>query len=109
MVKVVLRRLNIAPRKVRLVAKLVGGLTVVEAERQLLFSPKRAAQPILKLLRSALDIAEKQKQLKKGELKISKLSVNEGPKQKRHRPMSHGHVGTITKRSSHIELELTKI
>jgi large subunit ribosomal protein L22 len=109
MVKVFLKSLNIPPRKVNLVAKMIRGLKASEAERQLLFSSKRASKSLLKLLRSAFDIAEKQKQLKKEELKIAKLVVNQGPKRKRYRAMSRSHVGTITKRSSHIELELTKV
>jgi large subunit ribosomal protein L22 len=108
MIKVKLRRLNIAPRKVRLVAKLIKGMDVEKAEKQLMFCDKRASKPILKLLKSAIDIAEKQKNLKKEELKIKNIIVNEGPKYKRYRPMSRGHVGRIIKRTSHIELELDK-
>jgi large subunit ribosomal protein L22 len=108
MIKVQLRRLNIAPRKVRLVAKLIKGMDVERAEKELLFCNKRASEPLLKLLKSAIDIAEKQKNLKKEELKIKNIIVNEGPKYKRYRPMSRGHVGRIIKRTSHIELILDK-
>lgn len=106
MIKVRLNRLNIAPRKVRLVANLIKGLSVDEAEKQLIYLNKRAAKPLLKLLKSALNIAEKQKNLKKENLKIKNIIVNEGPKYKRYIPMSRGHVGTIIKRTSHVELEL---
>ncbi|MGC8981373.1 MAG: 50S ribosomal protein L22 [Minisyncoccia bacterium] len=108
MIKVKLRRLNIAPRKVRLVAKLIKGMDIEEAEKQLLYLNKRASKPILKLLKSAIDIAEKQKKIKKEELKIKNIIVNEGPKYKRYIPMGRGHVGRIIKRTSHIELELDK-
>lgn len=106
MIKVHLRYLNISPRKVRIVAKMIKGLMVDNAEKQLLFSPKRAAKSLLKLLKHGIDVAVKQKQLDKKKLFIKNVIVNEGPKQKRFRAMSRGHVGRIIKRSSHITLEL---
>lgn len=107
MIKVHLRYLNISPRKVRMVANMIKGLEVVNAEKQLLLSPKRAAKNLLKLLKHGIDIAEKQKQLKKENLVIKNIIVNEGPKQKRFRAMSRGHVGRIIKKTSHITLELS--
>ncbi len=107
-IRVFLRKLNIAPRKVRMVAKMIKKMDVVEAEKQLLFSSRRAAKPLLKLLKHAIDVAEKQHQLKKEELFIKNILVNEGPKLKRYIPMSRGHVGRIIRRSSHIELVLDK-
>ncbi|MBI2406117.1 MAG: 50S ribosomal protein L22 [Candidatus Harrisonbacteria bacterium] len=49
-----LHYLNMAPRKVRLVADVIRGLGVIEAEAQLALHARRAAQPLLKLLRSAI-------------------------------------------------------
>ena len=108
MIKVHLRYLNISPRKVRIVANMIKGMDVVIAERQLLFSSKRSAKNLLKLLKHGIDVAEKQKNLKKEDLFIKNIIVNEGPKQKRFRAMSRGHVGRIIKRTSHITLELDK-
>ncbi len=107
-IKVRLNRLNISPRKVRLVAKMIKGMDAIEGEKQLMFSSKRSAKALLKLLRHALDVAEKQKNLKKEELKIKNIIVNEGVKYKRYRAMSKGYVGRIIKRTSNIELELDK-
>jgi len=107
-IRVFLRKLNIAPRKVRMIAKMIKKMDVVMAEKQLLFSPRRAAKPLLKLLKHAIDVAEKQHQLKKEELFIKNIIVNEGPKFKRYIPMSRGHVGRIVKRTSHVELILDK-
>jgi large subunit ribosomal protein L22 len=53
-VKAKLRYLRIAPRKVRLVADLIRGKSVEEAERILNFTRKKAAFPLLKLLKSAI-------------------------------------------------------
>ena len=49
-----LRYLNIAPRKVRLVADLIRGKSAKEARRMLSFVVKRSAKPILQLLNSAV-------------------------------------------------------
>ena len=46
--------LRIAPRKTRSVANLIKGLSVNEAEAQLLVERRRPAKPLLKLLRSAV-------------------------------------------------------
>lgn len=103
-----LNRLNIAPRKVRIVAKALKGLPVIQAEKQLLFLNKRSSKAILKLLRHSIDVAEKQHNFKKDELYIKNVIVNEGPKYKRYYPMSRGHTGRIIKRTSHIQLILDK-
>ncbi len=105
-VSVILKKLNIAPRKVRVVAKALKGLSVEKAEKILMVLNKRSAKPLLKLLKHAIDVAEKQKNLKKEELYIKNIIVNEGPKFKRYYPMSRGHVGTIVKRTSHVQLIL---
>jgi large subunit ribosomal protein L22 len=108
MITVHLRRLNISPRKVRPLCKMLKGMDVVVAEKQLLFSPKRAAKNLLKLLKHGIDVAEKQKNIKKEFLYIKNIIVNEGPKYKRYRAMSRGHVGRIYKRTSHITLYLDR-
>src|SRR5690242_13138621 len=53
-----LRFLRIAPRKVRLVANEVRGQKVGDALAMLKYTPQSAAQPLAKLLRSAVANAE---------------------------------------------------
>jgi len=105
-VNVKLKYLRIAPRKVRLVADLIRNLCVNEAEAQLLLSPKRGARPLLKLLRSGIDIALKQKKMKYENLWIKEIKVDSGPVLKRYRARARGAVNTIQKKSSHITLVL---
>ena len=104
-----LRYLRIAPRKVRLVADLVRGKSVEEATHILNFTRKRAAKPILKLLNSAIANASHNFQLKKENLYISKIVVDEGPKLKRWRPRARGVAYEIQKKTSHITLVLAEI
>ena len=108
-ITVKLRYLRIAPRKVRLVAKAIKGKKVEEAETILRFLVKRAAKPMAKLLRSAIATAEKDFNLKKSNLFISKILVDEGPKLKRWRYRAKGRVYPIEKKTSHITLVLKEI
>jgi len=108
MVTVKLRRLRIAPRKVRLVADLIRGKSVEEAQTILQFTIKRAALPLLKLLNSAVASA-KQKNLDPARLYISKITVDEGPKFKRWQPRARGQASEIQKKTSHITLVLAEI
>lgn len=107
-VKAKLNLLRIAPRKVRLVADLVRGKQAEEAQQVLTFTLKRAAEPVLKLLNSALASA-KAGQLDSANLYISKITVDEGPKYKRFRPRARGQAYEIQKKTSHINLILSEI
>jgi len=101
-----LRHLRIAPRKVRLVAEVIRGLDVEAAEKQLGFINKRAARPMLKLLNSAVANGVNNFKLKKDNLFISELRVDEGPTLKRWTPRAFGRASAIHKRTSHITIIL---
>lgn len=105
-IKAQLRHLRIAPRKVRLVLNLVRGLRVNEAENQLRLMPKRAGEPVLKLLNSAIANAKNNKGIDKENLYIDKIFANEGSTLKRWLPRAFGRATPINKRSSHIMLVL---
>ncbi len=101
-----LRFLRIAPRKVRSVAGLMRGLAVVEAEAQLMVQPRRAAVPLLKLLRSAIANAVNTKSLDKDKLYIESLRVDQGPMAKKMFPRARGRGVIIQKKMSHVTLVL---
>lgn len=100
-----LKYLRMAPRKVRLVATMLKGLPVNEAEAQLLLNPKRATDPILKLLRSAVSNAKNNK-LEVDKLVIKEIRVDKGPVLKRWLPRAQGRATPIHKISSHIAIVL---
>ena len=104
-----LRYLNIAPRKVRLVADLIRGKSVEQAQTILKFTVKRATRPLLKLLQSATANAKSNFQLQESNLYISKILVDEGPKSKRYMPRARGQAYEIQKKTSHITLVLEEI
>lgn len=105
-VTVKLNYLRIAPRKVRMVANLVKGLSVNEAEAQLLMEKRRPAKPLLKLLRSAVAAAQHNYHLKPENLYIKSLRVDQGPMLKRYLPRARGVATPIQKKMSHVTLVL---
>ena len=108
-VVVKLRHLRIAPRKARLVANLVRGMSVKEAEHQLNFTIKKAGRPFSKLLKSGIATAENDFGFRKDNLKIREIKVDEGPTLKRVRPRARGAFYPIAKRTSHLVLTLDQI
>ena len=103
-----LRYLHIAPRKMRLVANLLKGLSVNEAEAQLLMNPKRPGLVLLKLLRSAVANAKHNNQLNPERLFIKSIRVDQGPTVRRYIPRAMGRASSIQKKSSHITLVLAE-
>ncbi len=108
-VKASLKYLKISPRKTRLVTGLLKGLSVQEAEAQLMYNKKRSSEPIMKLLKSVVNDAENNFHLNKDNLFIKLIRVDEGPALKRYRPRARGVVYTIKKRTSHINITLGEI
>lgn len=104
-----LRYLRIAPRKVRLVADLIRGKRIEEAQNILNFKVKKAAPPLLKLLRSATANAKNNFQLDESNLYIAKILVDEGPKYKRWRARARGRADEIQKKTSHVTVVLDEI
>jgi len=104
-----LHYLRIAPRKVRLVADLIRSKSVEEAQTILNFTVKKATQPLLKLLNSAIANAKNNFQLEESNLYISRITVDEGPKYKRWRARARGRASEIQKKTSHVNLYLDEI
>ena len=97
---------RVAPRKARLIADQVRGMPVPEAMALLKFSTRGAAQDIAKLVGSAASNAENNHDLVADDLKISEITVDEGPTLRRYRPRALGRATRINKRTSHIKVAL---
>jgi ribosomal protein L22 len=103
------RYVRIAPRKARLIADQVRGLHIEKARALLQFSPRGAAEDIHKLIDSAAANAENNHDLVGDEMKVSSITVDEGPTLKRFRPRAMGRATPIHKRTSHIAVALTPV
>ncbi|MFH1759373.1 MAG: 50S ribosomal protein L22 [Patescibacteria group bacterium] len=100
-----LKYLKITPRKARLIAGVIRGLPVKEAEAQLLKKTQRSAPAILKLLRSAMANA-KNREINTDKLYVASIKVDQGPMLKRMLPRARGRATAIQKKMSHITLIL---
>ncbi len=101
-----LNYLRIAPRKVRLVADLLRGLSVNEAEAQLMLIRNRAAVPLRKLLRSAVQNLRNNKKLDPANFYVETITVDGGPMLKRSLPRARGMATPIQKKMSHVTIVL---
>ena len=104
-----LRYLRITPRKVRVVADLIRGKNVSGALAQLAFVEKRAAEPLAKLLRSAVANAEvaSKNQVDVDQLRVKSLMVDQGPSLRRFMPRAMGRAFKVLKKTSHIALTVS--
>jgi large subunit ribosomal protein L22 len=106
-----MRYLRVSPQKARLVLELIKGRKVEEARNTLLFTKKRVAAHVGKLLQSALDnanflSAEKNLDVEIDNLYVKSAIANDGPRMKRIRPAPQGRAYRYQRRISHITLVL---
>jgi large subunit ribosomal protein L22 len=94
-----------APRKVRLLANLIKGKKVDQAIAVLMFTPKDAATPMLKLLKSAVANAKNLSISTEGMI-VKDVTVNKGVIMKRMMPRARGRGFPIHKHTSHVVLTL---
>lgn len=90
-----------------MVTDLVKGKTVVEALTALKFLEKRAANPIAKLIASALANAEKQGENGKN-LIVKSIRVDKGLVRTKSMPRAFGRATPIRRRMSHVAVTLGK-
>ncbi len=105
-IKATLRFLKMGPRKVRLIADLMRGHKVVILLDRLAINKRRAAKPMLKLLKSAVANAKNNFKLDLNTLRVKTITVDGGPMVKRWMPKAHGRATPIRQRTSHIKLVL---
>ncbi len=108
-----LRYYRVSPQKARLVLDLIKGQRVEDALNTLLFTKKRVAPAIHKLLRSAVENAnylsnEKGEDVDVDNLYVVRAVANEGPRMKRIRPAPMGRAYRYQRRISHIEVAVAE-
>ena len=107
------RYMRVTPQKARLVLNLIKGRRVEDALNTLVFTKKRVAATVEKLLRSALEnanylSAEKGIDVDVDTLYVKSAIANDGPRMKRIRPAPMGRAFRYVRRISHIELVLAE-
>jgi large subunit ribosomal protein L22 len=106
-VKAIAKGVSNSPRKVAVVAGLVRGRTVADALVILSHTPRRSAQPVIKVIESAKANAEHNHNLKPDTLRIVEITVTAGPRIKRFRPAAHGRALPFQRKTSHIRVIVT--
>ena len=106
-VKATAKYVRVSPTKVRQLTRLIVGAPVDEARRILTFADKGAAEPLLKVLNSAVANAENNDDLDPDQLVVESAFADEGPTLKRFQPRALGRAYRIRKRTSHITVVVT--
>src|SRR5215470_3985112 len=107
------RYMRVSPQKARLVLDLIKGQRVEEARNTLLFTKKRVASTVGKLLQSAIDNAnflstEKGIDVDLDQLYVKSAVANDGPRMKRIRPAPMGRAFRYVRRIAHLEIVLAE-
>ena len=101
-----LRFLPISAQKVRLIVDLVRGMDANEALDTLRFVPNRAAEPVRKLLTSAVANAEQNFGVSRDDLFVATIFADEAPTRKWRRFGARGRFKPLLRRSSHVTIIL---
>jgi large subunit ribosomal protein L22 len=101
-----LGHLSISAQKVRLVIDQIRGKGANEALDILRYTPKRAADPVHKLLSSAIANAEENFGISRDDLFVATVFANEAPTRKWRRFGARGRFKPILRRSSHVTIVL---
>src|SRR5215468_1268703 len=107
------RYMRVSPQKARLVLDLIKGQKVEDARNTLLFTKKRVASTVSKLLQSAIDNAnflstEKGLDVDLDQLYVKSAVASDGPRMKRIRPAPMGRAFRYVRRISHLQIVLAE-
>jgi large subunit ribosomal protein L22 len=100
------RHISISPQKVRLVIDMVRGKDVLEAMDVLRFETSKAANPVSKMIASAIANAEENFGVSRDDLFIHRIFADTGPTRRWRRFGARGRLKPWLRRSSHITVIL---
>ena len=101
------RFVRVTPQKARRVVNVIRGRRALDAVDVLRFAPQGAAEPVRKLVESAIANAQyladqAGERFDAEDLYIQAIYADEGPTMKRIQPRAQGRANQILKRTSHI-------
>jgi large subunit ribosomal protein L22 len=105
-VQATLQNFRQSPRKVRLVVDLLRGQTVAAAVARLQHQPQKSAEPLIKLIKSAVASATHNYGLSEASLKVSAVTVDMAATYKRIIPAARGSAHPIRRVGSTICITL---
>jgi large subunit ribosomal protein L22 len=98
----------LSPRKVRSVARIIKDKDVNEAKALLLFTPRRAAPEVLKVLKNAISNAKQDGSYNMDNLYVKAVEIDKGPIIKRWNPRARGMANRVNRFMSHIKITLSE-
>ena len=101
-----LSNLDTSAQKARLVVDLVRGKPALEALDILKFTPNKAAEPVRKLIRSAIANGEENFGVSREDMVVYKIFADEAPTRKWRRFGARGRFKPILRRRSHVTVIL---
>ena len=104
-----LKNLQTTPRKTRLVARSIVGMSVSAADIELSKQVKKSSGPMRKLLGSAVANAEHNFGLDHDNLYVVSVEVGDGMRLKRYRPRAFGRAAQIIRRFCHVTLVVAEV
>ena len=93
---------GVSPKNLRNLIDTVRGMKVEDAISNLRFTPIPMARMVRKAVESAVANAENNYQMTRDELRIVKITADEGPRMKRFKAKPRGRAAPIIKRTSHL-------
>ena len=105
-VRAIARYIPMSAQKVRLVVDLVRGKKASEALELLRFTPKSAAEPVSKVIASAMANATENKEFTAADLVISQIFVDGAPTRHWRRFAARGRFRPLLRKASHITVVL---
>lgn len=99
---------RLSDRKARIVLEQIKGKSISVAASVLLYSPRYAADVIMKVLKSAVANAENNLGMDVNKLYVQEVFADQGPTLKRIRPRAQGRAYRILKRTCHITIILNE-
>lgn len=99
--------IRISPRKVGEVVSLIRGRSAADALTILEHTPRRAAVPLAKLVKSGIANAENNAGLDTKTLMITEIQTGPSLTLKRFRPASHGRAQRYKKQASRVKLTIS--
>jgi large subunit ribosomal protein L22 len=107
-VRAISKGMGVSARKARLLVNMVKGKRVDEALNILKFAPTPNARIVAKTIKSAAANAENNFQMTPSELKIVRITADEGRTLKRFRARARGRASEILRRSSNITVVVSE-
>lgn len=105
-VRAMAKQIGASPKRLKPIMDAVRGMTVDDALDQLSLMTSPWARTVSKVVQSAAANAENNEFMNRSELRITRISADPARSIKRFRARARGRIGRVTRRASHIIIEV---